>query len=172
MTTPILETERLILRQLTVDDAPFMLGLLNEPSFIRFIADRGVRTLDAARAYIQDGYIASYAHHGFGLYLTELKATGEPLGLCGLVRRDGLDDVDLGYAFLPAYWSRGYASEAAAAVLDYARTTLGLARLVAIVSIDNDRSIKLLERLGFQFERMIRLPGDDEEIKLFALEKP
>ena len=92
--------------------------------------------------------------------------------MCGLVRRDGLDDVDLGYAFLPAYWGQGYASEAALAVLDYARRVLGLVRLVAIVSIDNDRSIKLLERLGFQFERMIRLPGDDEEIKLFAWEAP
>ncbi len=172
MTAPIIETERLALRRLTPDDAPFVLGLLNEPSFIRFIADRGVRTLEAAREYILSGPVASYARHGFGLYLTVLKATGEPLGLCGLVRRDGLDDVDLGYAFLPAYWGKGYASEAAAAVRDYARRVLGLARLVAIVSVDNDRSIKLLERLGFQYERLIRLPGDDEDIKLFAWETP
>lgn len=170
MTAFLLETERLRLRPLAVDDAPFILGLLNEPSFIRFIADRGIRTLPAAIAYLQNGPIASYARHGFGLYLTELKATGAPLGLCGLVRRDGLDDADLGYAFLPAHWGHGYAAEAAAAVLDYARHTLGLARLVAIVSSDNDRSIKLLERLGFQFERMIRLLGDQEEIKLFAWE--
>jgi RimJ/RimL family protein N-acetyltransferase len=172
MTPPILETERLVLCQLTVDDAPFILGLLNEPSFIRFIADRGVRTLAAAREYIQNGPMASYARHGFGLYLTALKETGEPLGMCGLVRRDGLDDVDLGYAFLPAHWGHGYAFEAAAAVLDYACRVVGLRRLVAIVSVDNDRSIKLLDRLGFQFERMIRLPGDDEEIKLFAWETP
>lgn len=172
MTAPVIETERLVLRQLTVDDAPFILGLLNEPSFIRFIADRGVRTLEAAREYIHSGPMASYARHGFGLYLTMLNETNEPLGLCGLVRRDGLDDVDLGYAFMPAYWGKGYASEAAAAVLDYARRALGLTRLVAIVSVDNDRSINLLKRLGFQFERLIRLPGDDEEIKLFAWEKP
>ena len=172
MTSPIIETERLLLRRQTLDDAPFILALLNEPSFIRFIVDRGVRTLEATREYINSGPLASYARHGFGLYLTVLKATGEPLGICGLVRRDGLDDVDLGYAFLPAHWGKGYASEAAAAVLDYARRALGLARLAAIVSVDNDRSIKLLERLGFQFERLIRLPGDDEEIKLFVWEKP
>lgn len=164
----ILETERLVLRQLTEADAAFMLALLNDPAFVRFIGDRGVRTLDEARGYFAGGALASYARNGFGLYLVERKPEGTPVGICGLVRRDGLGDVDLGYAFLPAFRGQGYAFEAAAAVLAHGRQALGLPRIVAIVSPDNERSIRLLERLGMRFERMVRLPGDSEEIKLFG----
>ena len=164
----ILETGRLRLRQLSVDDAPFMLRLLNEPSFIRNIADMGVRDLEGARAYLRRGPLASYERFGFGLWLVELKETSEAAGVCGLVRRDGLDDVDIGYALFPEFWSQGYAREAAAAVTSYARAALGLKRLLAIVSPHNDASIRLLGKLGFRFERMMRLPGDEEEIKLFA----
>jgi RimJ/RimL family protein N-acetyltransferase len=164
----VLETERLALRELTAGDAEFVLELLNDPAFIRYIADRGVRTLEQAREYILDGPVASYARNGFGLWLAVLKAGGTPAGICGLLRREGLQDVDVGYAFLPRYRGQGYAFEAAAAVLDYGRQALGLRRIVAIVSPDNARSIRLLEKLGLQFERMVRLPGDDEEIKLFA----
>jgi RimJ/RimL family protein N-acetyltransferase len=167
-----LETPRLRLRRLTADDADFILGLLNEPSFIRFIADRGVRDLDAARDYISNGPMASYARHGFGLWLTELRATGEPIGMCGLIRREGLEDVDLGYAFMPAFWGQGYASEAAGAALEYGRRALGLRRIVAIVSPDNERSIKVLERLGMRYERLTRLPNDDIDLKLFAINWP
>jgi RimJ/RimL family protein N-acetyltransferase len=164
----VLETERLALRHLTTDDAAFILELLNEPAFIRYIADRGVRSLADARRYIQDGPVASYARHGFGLYLVELKDSSIPIGMCGLLKRDSLDDVDIGYAFLERFWSKGYAYESASAVLDYGYKMLGLKRIVAITSPDNYGSIRVLEKIGLRFDRMVRLPGDTEEIRLFV----
>lgn len=160
---------RLILRRLTADDAAFMLTLLNEPSFIRNIGDRGVRTIPEAVAYIAQGPQASYERFGFGLYRVELKATGAPIGICGLLKRDELPDADIGFAFLPAYWSQGYALEAATAVTAYARDVIGLTRLLAIVSPLNDSSIRLLGKLGFRFGSMMRLTPDAHEVKLFTL---
>jgi RimJ/RimL family protein N-acetyltransferase len=167
---PIIETERLTLRKLTIDDAAFMLGLLNQPSFIQFIGDRGVRTLEDARNIIQTRYMAAYERLGFGIYLTQLKESQTPIGICGLVKRNGLDDVDIGYAFLPQYWSQGYASESASAVLAYARNTLGIRRILGITMPDNIGSIRVLEKAGLKFERMIQLPGEKTELKLFASE--
>ena len=164
----VLETDRLILRKLSTDDAGFILELLNEPSFLRFIGDKGVRTLDDAREYILQGPIASYERHGFGLYLTALKEGGVPIGMCGLLKRESLADVDIGFAFLPAFWSRGYALESASAVKAYGLNTLGLKRIVAITNPDNEASIKLLEKIGLKYERMIRMSEDGPEIKLFA----
>jgi RimJ/RimL family protein N-acetyltransferase len=165
-----LETARLRLRRLTADDAPFILELLNEPSWIRFIGDRGVRTLDDARRYIAEGPAAMYERHGVGLLLVESKGDGDRLGMCGLLRRDALPDLDIGFAFLPRHWGRGYAFESAAAVLEHARRDLGVARILAITSLDNDSSIRLLEKLGLVFQRVLRMPGDDEELRLFAIE--
>lgn len=164
------ETDRLILRPMTREDAGFILELLNDPSFIRNIGDRKVRTMEGAQAYITDGPVASYARNGFGLYLVEQKETGDPMGMCGLIRRNTLKDVDIGYAFLPRYWSRGYAFEAALAMKRYAREGLGLKRLVAVVDPENAPSIHLLEKLGMKFERTVRLASDDIELKLFSMD--
>lgn len=164
----ILQTERLTLRQLMIDDAGFIVELLNQPSFIQNIGDRGVRTLEDAREYILTGPMASYEKFGFGLYLVELRESGTAIGLCGLLKRDTLDDVDIGYAYLPAYWGKGYAFEAASAVLDYGRTTHHLQSIVAVVSPENAGSIKVLEKLGMKFERMIQLVEGEAEIKLFS----
>jgi len=165
-----IETERLILRELTVDDAPFMLDLLNQPSFIQFIGDRNVRTLDDARQFILTRYLDDYERLGFGVYLTLLRENQIPIGICGLIKRDGLDDVDIGYAFLPQYWAQGYASESTSAVLAYARNTLGIRRILGITTPDNTGSIRVLEKAGLKFERMIQLPGDETQLKLFASE--
>lgn len=164
----ILETERLLLRQFATDDAPFILELVNDPSWLRFIGERGVRTLDQARSYISQGPVASYTQHGFGLYRVSRKTDGVPIGLCGLLKRADLDDVDLGFAFLPQYGGQGYAREAATGTLAYARSRLGLNRIVAVTHPENIRSIQLLEKLGFRFERMIRFTPADAELKLFA----
>ena len=164
----VLESDRLRLRRLTTADGEFMLGLLNEPSFIANIGDRGVRTLEGARKYLVDGPIASYAKHGYGLYMVELKATGEPIGICGLVKRDYLEDADIGFAFLPPFWSQGYAFESAAAVKTFALETLGLGRVLAITSQDNVGSIKVLEKIGLKFAGMIRPPADAAEVRLFS----
>jgi RimJ/RimL family protein N-acetyltransferase len=166
----IIETERLILREFTLDDSAFMLDLLNQPSFIQFIGDRGVRTLDDAYDIIAKRYIEAYERLGFGIYLTLLKEDQTAIGICGLVKRDGLDDVDIGYAFLPQYWSKGYATESATAVLDYARNTLGIKRVLGITTIDNHSSIHVLEKLGFKFQRMLKLSEGDVELKLFESE--
>jgi RimJ/RimL family protein N-acetyltransferase len=164
----VLETDRLILRRMTEADAAFVLGLLNEPSFLRFIGDRQVRTLDAARDYIVNGPMESYETNGFGLYLTLRKDDGAPIGICGLLRRDTLDDVDVGFALVPAFWSQGYASEAAAAVLAFAIDVLELPRVVAVVKPDNDASIRVVEKLGLQYSHMVRLAPGEPELKLFS----
>ena len=166
----ILETERLILRQFSLDDAEFILSLLNEPSFIQNIGDRGVWNLEDARSYISRVPIASYEQNGFGLYLVELKESDEPIGMCGLIKRAELEDVDIGYAFLPKYWSKGYAVESAMAVKEYAREVIGLKRLVAITDPENHGSIRVLEKIGLKFEKMVRLSEDDIELKLLAAE--
>jgi ribosomal-protein-alanine N-acetyltransferase len=163
----LLETSRLVLRRLAEDDAPFILALLNEPSFIRNIGDRGVRTIDEARGYIALGPVASYERFGFGLYLVELKAPRTPIGICGILKRDHLPEPDIGFAFLPAYWSQGYAWEAASAVTAYARDTLALPQLLAIVSPSNDSSIRLLEKLGFSFTSLMKLTPE-AEVKLYS----
>jgi [ribosomal protein S5]-alanine N-acetyltransferase len=163
-----IETERLSLRRLEAADAPFILRLLNEPSWLRFIGDRGVRDLDGARGYIVGNVQRMYDLHGFGLYLVERRSDAMPLGLCGLIRRDTLPDVDIGFAFLPEYWGQGYAREAAAATLDAARTRHGLARVVAITSLDNEASGRLLERVGLQFEGTRELPGGTGPVRYFG----
>jgi RimJ/RimL family protein N-acetyltransferase len=164
----ILETERLILRRATVDDSAFILELLNEPSWLRFIGDKGVKTLDDARGYILQSLVAMYEQLGFGLYLTELKGESAPIGICGLIKRDSLEDVDIGFAFLPKFWGKGYAYESASAVMAYGKETFSLNRIVAITSPDNYGSAKLLEKLGFNFERMVKLSDDGADVILFA----
>lgn len=164
----VLQTERLLLREITTSDADFLLTLLNDPSFLRYIGDKGIRTLEGAQQYAQDGPIASYAKYGFGLYLVILKETGESMGICGLVKRESLPDVDLGFAFLPQYWNRGYALESAGAVMKRAKEVLRIDRIVAITDPDNDASAKLLQKLGLNFSKMIRLSEAGPEIKLFA----
>ena len=147
----VLETDRLILRHFTTDDAEFILRIMNEPAFIANIGDRGIRTLDHASTYLLNGPIASYEQHGHGLYLVALKHTLEPIGICGLLKRVQFEDIDIGYAFLPDFWSRGFAFESATAVLEFAHRSLRVARTIALVSPDNRASIKLLEKLGFSF---------------------
>lgn len=168
MPMTVIETARLTLRQLSVDDAEFLLELLNEPSFIKNIGDKKVRTVSDARRYALDGPMASYEKHGFGLYAVELKESGQPMGICGLVRRESLADVDVGFAFLPRFWSKGYALESALAVKAYGRDVVGLKRLVAITNPDNVGSIRVLEKIGLTFERLIRLSEGEPEIKLYA----
>jgi RimJ/RimL family protein N-acetyltransferase len=164
----ILETERLVIRHLKTDDTAFILELLNEPSFIRNIGDRKVRTEEDAKKYLLNGPIESYDKNGFGLFMVELKDTSVPIGMCGLIKRDNLPDADVGFAFLPKYWMKGYAFESASAVLKYAKETLGLKRILGIVNPDNAASIRVLEKLGLKFESMVKMPQDNFEIKLFA----
>jgi RimJ/RimL family protein N-acetyltransferase len=163
----VIQTGRLVLRRLELSDAVFILELLNEPEFLRFIGDKGVRDLDNARDYILKGPVDSYGRHGFGLYATCLY-DGTPVGICGLVKREGLADVDVGFAFLSRHRSKGYAVESASAVLEHARRVLRLPRIVAITSPDNAASVAVLERIGLKFERMIRLAEHSPELKLFG----
>jgi len=163
----VIRTERLVLRQLELNDAEFIWELLNEAAFLQFIGDKGIRTLADARDYIRKGPIDSYGRHGFGLYAACLH-DGTPAGICGLVKRDGLEDVDVGFAFLMRHCSKGYAVESAAAVLAHAKRVLRLQRIVAITTPENLGSIAVLEKIGLKFERMIRLSDHDPELKLFG----
>ncbi len=162
-----LETERLRLRRVEGADAIFILRLLNEPSFIANIGDRGVRTEVAARDYIATRVAKSYAEHGYGMYIVEPRGTGRPMGLCGLVRRPFLDAPDIGFAFLPAYWSQGYAGESARGVLGHAQT-LGLTRVLGIVLPTNEPSVRLLRKLGFSYERDVVMPESGDTCALYG----
>lgn len=167
---PPLLTKRLVIRPFRVEDAPFILRLLNEPSFIENIADKEVRTLAQAQAYLRSGPLSSYQSHGHGLWLVAHRVTGTPLGMCGLIRREALPEVDLGYAFLPEFWGLGFAREAAAACVAWARDILGLTELLAIVSPGNEASTRLLEHLGYCPSGTISLePGDEVEVYRLTL---
>ena len=164
----VCETERLQIRQFNSGDLNFIIKLLNEPSFIKNIADKGVRTKEDALKYLQDGPMASYEKIGFGLSMVELKDASTPIGMCGLLKRDELDDVDIGYALLTEYAGKGYAQEAAVAVLKNGNEVHQLARIIAVTSPTNSSSIGLLKKLGFEYESMVELYGVDN--KLFAIE--
>lgn len=165
----MLETGRLKLTQLSYDHCEFVFELVNEPSFAQFVGDKDVHSLDDARRYLQDGPIANVERHGYGLFLVELRESGEQAGMCGLLKREGFDCPDLGFAFLERYRANGYASEAAAAVLQYGFETLGLGRIIAIADPRNEPSIRILRKLGFEYERQVRMPGDDHDIALYAI---
>ena len=160
----ILETSRLALRLLETADAPFILRLLNDPAWLRFIGDRGVRTVEGARDYLETRMISMYAKLGFGLWMVESRAEGAAMGICGLVKRDQLPEVDLGFAFMPEFRGHGHAYESALAVRDHATRTLGLRRLLAITSPANADSVRLLERLGFAREREMPWAGDEKDL--------
>ena len=164
----VCETARLRLRHLLESDAPFILELLNEPDFIRNIGDREVRTLEDARRYIQHGPMVSYSQHGFGLFLVELRDSGKPVGICGLLKRDYLQDVDVGFALRESYRGQGYAFEAAQAAMRHGQEDLGISRIVAITSPDNRASMKVLRKLGLEFERNLRIPDQSRDTRLFT----
>lgn len=166
----VTETGRLRLRELEAADAPFILELLTDPDFRANVGDRGVRDLESARRYIEASAGASYRTHGFGLWLMERKVDGRPLGLCGLLRRDSHPDTELGFALLPHARGQGYALEAATATLEIAQSRFALERLVAITAPANTASIRLLERLAFRYERMVRFSADGES-RLFVRER-
>ena len=166
----VAETSRLRLRRLTAEDAPFILELLNEPAWLRFIGNKAVAMLDDARGYIAKGPVTSYESFGFGLYLVTLRADGVPLGICGLIRRDALPDADIGFALLERHHGNGYAREAVKATIDLARDHLKLNRLLAIAAPENLVSIRLLEELGFHAEELVRLRAESDELALMALD--
>jgi len=164
-----LETERLTLQHLSPEtDAEFILRLLNEPSFLQYIGDKSVRTPDDARGYIRNGPMKSYEENGFGLYRVGLRENGSAIGICGLIKRNTLPEPDIGFAFLPEYWNKGYAHESAAEVMRYARDVLRLQRILAITTPDNEPSGRLLGKIGLRFQRMIRLSEEADEVKLFS----
>jgi len=163
----ICETARLQVRRFTIDDAPFIYRLLNSPTWLIYIGDRNVRGLHDARNYLINGPLASYDQYGFGLYLVALKADKTPIGMTGLIKRDGLEEVDIGFAFLPDYTGKGYAYEAANAIKDYALTTVKLPRVAAITTEKNDHAIALLNKIGLRHEKMVQLPGSSTAFMYF-----
>ncbi|MBI3567994.1 MAG: GNAT family N-acetyltransferase [Gemmatimonadetes bacterium] len=166
----VIETERLALRELEPADAPFIFELVNDPDWLTFIGDRGVHSLDDALAYIEKGPRAMYAQRGHGLWLVERKADGAAMGMCGLLKRDTLDDVDIGYAMLPAFRGQGYIAEAVAATLAHGHGALGLRRIVAITVPENVASARVLTRAGMRLERTLEAPPGGRELNLYAVE--
>ena len=164
-----LATERLHQRRLTIDDADLMLAIWNDPMFIRYVGDRGIRTVEEAHAAMQEGVLKLYDSHGYGPFRVALKDDDTAIGICGLFHRDYLEEPDIGYGLLPEFCGKGYAYEASCAVIEHAQRDLGLKRLLAIISPDNDVSIGLIRKLGFEFERMYRVEGDDDEVCIYAL---
>jgi RimJ/RimL family protein N-acetyltransferase len=169
---PILNTERLELRWLTLEDTPLMLAVWNDPAFIRYVADRGIRTLEQAREAVEAGPLRLYAEYGYGPFRLRRREDGMDFGICGLFRRAGLDEADIGFAVLPEFCGQGFGFEASAAVLEHARDALGLPCVTAIVSPQNEASIGLLEKLGLHYERQVRMPGDDHDVSLYRIDFP
>jgi RimJ/RimL family protein N-acetyltransferase len=167
----ILETQRLVVRPFTINDAAFVHALVNDPDWLKHIGDRNVHSLEDARGYIETRVLASYERNGFGMWVVCLPS-GEPIGTCGLIQREGFEDADIGFAFLPAYRGKGYALESAKAVMSHGTSVLGMKRIVAIVSPANEPSIRILEKIGMKFEGMIRMPEDTEDIRLYAIVPP
>lgn len=166
----MIETGRLIIKPLTVDHAEFILELLNEPDWLKYIGDRGIRTIDDAKKYIIEGPMTMYAEHGIGLYAVELKESSTPIGVCGFIQRDFLKDVDLGFGYHSKYGGQGYAYEAAKAVMAYGVDELGYRRIAGFTSLDNEKSANLLQKLGMKDEGKIRYASTAEYVKLFAIE--
>ena len=164
----LIETERLRLRPVTVDDADLMLAIWNDPAFIRNVSDRGIRTVEQAREAIEGGAQKLFEDYGYGPYCMSLKSDGTMIGICGLFKRDNLEDPDIGFGVLPDFCGKGYAGEAAAAVVNFARNELGIAVLMAIVSPTNAPSIGLIKKLGLTFDQMITMPGNDDAICLYS----
>ena len=164
----VIETERVVLRKFTIDDAAFMLEMLNTPTWLRFIGDRNVKTLEEAENYLLNGNIRSYQEYGFGFYVVVIKETQESIGICGIVKREGLEDVDIGFAFFQQFMVKGYGYEAGSATLNYALNDLKIKKIVAIVDPENVVSIALLKKIGLQFEKMIQLSPKGIELMLFA----
>lgn len=165
---PILETDRLTIRQLTLTDAPFIVELVNTPGWLRFIGDRHIKTNEQAEAYLTNGPISSYTRNGFGLYGVELKSDKTLIGMCGLIKRETLPNPDIGFAFLPDSMGKGLAFEAAQAVIELATSTLKLLTVLAITLPDNQPSRKLLEKIGLKFIRTFSSEGNEEELMLYS----
>ncbi len=163
-----LQTKRLTLCPITINESAFIFELLNTPDWIKFIGDRNIRTLADARDYIADKLIKGYQEDGFGLLLVKLQNNEAPIGICGLIKREALADIDIGFAFLPQFYGKGYAYEAAAATMDDARMNRGIKRIVAITTEVNLRSIRLLEKIGLHFEKRFYMEGDPEELLLYS----
>ncbi|MEY4930025.1 MAG: hypothetical protein RI909_749 [Bacteroidota bacterium] len=166
--TDILETERLALRELTLQDVSFIIELLNTPGWLKYIGERNVKNEEQAIAYLENGPIKSYREHGYGLWLVETKTDQRKIGMCGILRRPALEHPDIGYAFLPEFTGIGYAVEIAQAVLAYAFTSLQLTNLSAITLPENTRSIRVLEKIGMKYVKRFQFAGKDEELLLYS----
>ena len=163
----LIETDRLILREFSLDDAEFVLKLVNEPSWVENIGDKNIHNLKDAESYIQNGPLQSYHQNGYGLYMAELKLKSVPVGICGLVKREFFTEPDVGFAFLPEFWGVGFASESAKAVLEFAKNDLNLERVLGITNLKNTGSMRVLEKIGLKYDKMVDLPGYEEQSRLF-----
>jgi len=164
----LIETDRLVLREFKLDDAEFVLKLVNEPSWLENIGDKNVHTIADAEGYISTGPLQSYQENGYGLWMAELKLQSVPVGMCGLVKREFFSEPDVGFAFLPEYWGLGFASEAGRATLEYAQNTLNISRVLGITSLDNVGSMRVLEKIGLKYEKLVNLPGYQGQSRLFV----
>ena len=165
----ILETERLVLRQLTEADAAFFMKLANTPSWLKYIGDRNIKSIEASKKYLRDGSIKSYKERGFGFYMVELQENNDLLGVCGLIKRDTLEDVDIGFAFMPEAEGKGFGYESAYSVLNYAKNKLKINRIIAITVPENERSIGLIKKIGLTYEKMVKLEDDGEDLMQFGI---
>lgn len=163
----IIETERLILLEFNVQDAAFFFELVNDPAWIRYIGDRNVNHIEDAEKYLTERIIPSYQEFGYGFYLVRTKESDTSIGMSGLIKREGLDHTDIGYAFLPSYRGKGFAFEATKGVLDYGKDVLNINPIVAITDLDNVKSIRLLKKLGFQFDQIIQIPEGAKNCRLY-----
>jgi len=165
----IAETDRLLLSKITIDDAPFILELVNTPDWIKYIGDRNIKTVEQAETHIKNNQLKCYETHGFGYYKLQVKAENlKTIGTSGLLRRDNLEHVDIGFSFIPDYHGKGYGFEAASEIMKLAKDKFNIKTLCAITLPINQPSINLLEKLGLSYQKTVKPFEDDEELLLFA----
>ena len=164
----IAETQRLILTKITEDDAPFILELMNTPGWLKFIGDRNIKTVSEARDYIKKNQLKCYEDYGFGYYKILLKSENlKPIGTSGLLKRDTLEHIDVGFSLLPNYYKKGYGFEAANTILNLAKTQFKIKTVCAITLPSNIASIRLLKKLGLSLKKEVKPFEDDETLLLF-----
>ncbi|RPD97701.1 N-acetyltransferase [Aureibaculum marinum] len=164
----LLNTDRLLLDFISENDAPFLHQLMNNPSFIKNIGDRNIKTIGDAKNFIKSRFLKSYKHNGYGYYIIKIKETNEPIGFCGLVNRIELDIIDIGYALLPKFTSKGFAFEATKALYNYAQQTLNIPKIAAIIEPTNTKSLALIKKLGLKYKKKVQLPEEDIECLLYS----
>ncbi|CAV26369.1 GNAT family N-acetyltransferase [Vibrio atlanticus] len=163
------ETARLRLRMITPQDAAFIQRLYSSEDFLRYVGDKEITDAGKAVEYIENNILKMHQEKDVCLLVVEIKDSSTPIGVCGLIKRDTLESHDIGYGFVPEVYGQGFGLEAAQVIIEQAKHNADIDHLVAITTSDNIRSIALLTKLGFVFERVEEAINESVNLNLYGL---